>query len=541
MSDNKIRLEDLTSRGRVIVDGFLRFGEIVTHPLRSLTLFAAGSQREYLDEAPADKTWHSVLGTLVLLTSAMAGFGAFATAGFVRHGEIVVGRSEIAWGIGWAAVIFVYDRAIVLMQLLPVSFNNHVLAMLWNPSTDIRWYVKAAEGKETSMTLPQWRGLGRLIFASIPRIVIAVATSFVFSETLLYVYFQDDLQSVMIDVANSNQKALQHEADVKFKEAKDQAQAKVTSLERSLDKGTPSIGDLQAKVAQLTIDQKNAESDASVFDQLRIDESVGTKITLTLSDGTSRSTSGQANFIPGSDGVQSGGFLAQKNAKLALAQSLGGKISKTQGIIDRRLENIKRKPKYVAAVNALNSVKEDKIPPFDPLHVKGIGIRRVALARYEHDANPLTPKEDRPKYSCKNWLCASWHAIVPGTPAGPLVGAMRFIFFFIELSPLLTKIAYTLRRRRPYDEVVAREEVITAADTLVELSASLNLNGQTIEEHGRQRRARRGSEAAEYIVARSEVRAGGEFRRPVANWRQWFRRRPAAPPRTSVRRPPVDP
>lgn len=545
-----IKLEDLTARGRAVADRVLkladlglRFLQAIVHPIQSLTLLAAGSKREYLSRAPSDMVWHSVLGTLVLLASVLAGFGAFASAGFVQHGEITVATPEIAWGVGWGAVIFVLDRAIVRMPLLPVAMNHRVLSMLWNPSADVQWYVKAAEGKPISMTLSNWRGAGHLLFGAIPRVGIAVAASFVFSETLLFVYFQHDLRPVMIHMVQESRDILSLQAQETFENDKNSLTKQLGDLELSLDKMTPSIAAQREKMSALDAKRRNAEIDASVYKELWSKERAGVLVTLTLSDGTQRTTSGDPNVSPNVDGIQSGSYGAEAARLRQEALNLQNQFNDLERDVNQRVKKIQQEPEYQAVLAKLNALKPADIAAIDPEHIKGIGIRRVALDTYAHDANPITPQGDPPLETCRgDWVCGAWQTLVPNTPAGPIVGAVRAIFFFVELSPLLAKIAYTLRRRRPYDEAVAADEIMTAAEILVDLSAGLNLYGQTIEEHARQRRARRGSEAAEYVVARHQFRSDREYRVPSAAWRQWWRQdRRKQKQRQQVRLPPRPP
>jgi Domain of unknown function (DUF4407) len=495
----------------------------VLHPIAALTYFAAGSRLEILDRAPSDRVWHSVLGTMVLIASSLAAFGAFATAGFIRTGAIKIGAIEIACGVAWGLLIFAFDRSIVRMPLLPVHLNDRVVGMLWNSSSDVKWYVETVGNRPVSLTEPQWHRTPMMLLAAVPRIGIAIATAFVFSETLLFVYFQQDLKPVMASIASANTRELERHSQEDYTRRLEELNRQLDELRRALDK-PPTIAELNARLTEQETISKNAAFDAGVYGELYSKERAAQKVTLKLSDGSTRTTSGDPDSDPNRPGIQSGNYLAEQEGQLDIQERADAKIKSLRERINKRTQRIESNKQYKELEKKVKDLNPAPVPPVDPEAIKGVGIRRVALADYANDANPLTPERDTRVSSCGgNFLCDAWQTLVPPTPAGPIVGSVRIIFFLIELSPLLFKIAYTLRRNRPYDTALAQMELLTSGELMSELSRQLGRYGQSIEEDGRERRARRGAEAAEYIVSRNEgVRRTS--RNPDIKWWQWHKR-----------------
>ena len=162
----------------------------------------------------------------------------------------------------------------------------------------------------------------------------------------------------MIHMVQESRDILSLQAQETFENDKNSLTKQLGDLELSLDKMTPSIAAQREKMSALDAKRRNAEIDASVYKELWSKERAGVLVTLTLSDGTQRTTSGDPNVSPNVDGIQSGSYGAEAARLRQEALNLQNQFNDLERDVNQRVKKIQQEPEYQAVLAKLNALVE---------------------------------------------------------------------------------------------------------------------------------------------------------------------------------------
>ena len=434
-------------------------------PARRFALFASGADLRVLAYAPIEQSEFVVQGTLVILTALVAAISGLAASSFLVAGRFTITPVTVLVGLVWAVLIFFFDRALVSGSFNPYHFSRGQVASLRDAPADSVWQ-HVTDGDVTTKH-PVAARLGEvvrvLVVASL-RIALAVATSFIAAEMVLFLVFAPEItqRAGYIEQQNQAQRIAAIQADAK-------TQAMQRSAQRAQLSGAsdPDVVRLRAQAATITKQLANARKDLEVLQSAAAAERDGLPFTGTLSDGTPVTSTGMRG-----DGAASHSLQGRRAATQKMVDTLSARLDQTDAAIGAR--NVAVKAINADALATLAS--EDRqaataeraviaAASSDPGSVKGLLVRQAALNQLVNDRKPDTVvQESLPR--CTNVLCRMHRFLLPPTPMGPFVVAFRVIFFVIEILPITFKVISSLRRRRPYDAVKAAFEEASVADAV---------------------------------------------------------------------------
>ncbi|MDO4717207.1 MAG: DUF4407 domain-containing protein [Propionibacteriaceae bacterium] len=512
MSD-KVQLDELDDlfrfRQRDVSDSFQSgaklFGKRRQGPVRLFLLWVAGPKRSILRLVPSEETWFIVIGTLILITTIIAGLGAFATASYIMHGRLQADTAAIVFGLFWAIIIFFFDRALVRMPMNPVIFSPAAMDIVWGENS-------AKPSALENAVIRRWHDGLRVLATTLPRFVVAVAAAVIFAETLLFVYFEEDLQPVVKHISSERYK-------VEREREQDKIRNEIADIDGRIrlwkEAHLPDLAVLESSIEKLKVDQRNLEVDER-----------------TLGDAIDAEESGRRGSFKVSfqeEPIETSGLKGLQGRSIAL---LDLQADVRQWITDKTTQITETVGK-AAALEAeetkrpnseLKALKDSKASleiPKEPSEVKGIGVRMDALDRYEHDMVVSTPDSVDKALDCPEGVsgiifCAAPRFFVQPTPQGPIFAGIRWGLIFIELAPIFAKFAFVLRRRRPYDTLVAAQELIANGASVRLVGEQLARTGAVLEVCGSHNQAIRTAAGADLYLVNANVTSQ---RRP-----SWFDR-----------------
>jgi hypothetical protein len=434
-------------------------------PTRRFALFASGVDSRVLGYVPIEQSDFVVQGTLVILTALVAAISGLAASSFLLAGRFMITPVTVLVGLVWAALIFFFDRALVSGSFNPYHFSRGQVASLRDAPADSVWQ-HVTDGDLTARH-PLVERLGeavRVLLVASLRIVLAVATSFIAAEMVLFLVFAPEItqRAGYIEQQNQAQRIAQIQTDAK-------AQAAQRSAQRAQLSGAadPDVVRLRARAATTTRQLANARKDLEVLQSAAAAERDGLPFTGKLSDGTPVTSTGMQG-----DGVAAHSLQGRRAATQKMVDTLSARLDQTDAAIDARIAAVKT----INAAALATLAAEDRqaasaeraaitAASGDPGSVKGLLVRQAALNQLVNDRKPDTVVQDSLP-GCSNVLCRLHRFLLPPTPMGPFVVAFRVIFFVIEILPITFKVFSSLRRRRPYDAVKAAFEEAAVADAV---------------------------------------------------------------------------
>lgn len=511
-------------------------------PLKRLTLFCAGANLKLLRLVPFEETWFSVIGTLVMVTTMTAFFGAFSTAGYYFEGRITVTHATVGAGLGWALLIFLVERAIVRTPLNQVRFSAEVMEMLSGPEMDAV-FQDIADGTRVYAVKRSPGAYAGVLAAISTRLGIAFLASFLVTESILMTVYGPEIEPLVEVRANAiSTEVLSSDAETRQAEL-DDIDAKIATMTAAL---APDLVTVQDALPAQRKKRSDLQNDVALIKQAYAAECNARKVDYTLSTGFVIRTTGKpgcGDIAPGAirelqgeyedkareakDIVdESTRFVEAQQAMVASDPGLGELLAQKQELAcqqDRAgtttdelvpVESVaadvssaqgdKQRPGAKRTTKAPDCAGSGAAAPTDAL-VRGIGIREAALRDLEQDTDPATIAIERAA-PCTNIACSVSRFFVYPSPAGRKVAAIRWILFLIEISAVLTKVAFVLRRRRPYDTLVAAMEVIQEGGSVALAGNQLADMGLSLEQKSAARRKLRVGVLADVLLQRSERR-----------------------------------
>ena len=436
-----------------------------------------------------------VIGSLVIRPGSIAGFGAYAPAGFVLEGKIYVGAETILFGLFWGAFIFAFDRALVRMPMNPVRLRPEALDLIWGDES-------GRPSKIANAFTRSWSDLPKLLLATFPRLVVAVASAVIFAETLLYVYFAEDLERAL---SANNQAQYQELLTIEEKSNETKGKQLDRQIQSTLAIVQPKIASIEQEIARLKQALDVTRSDLEVLTRGISDEASGFgggRVLTTETEGEFELT-GNVGDGPATQEIRQA--IARLNSRIPF---LVQEISDANVGNDRLVEEAKLNNPELRALY-LEKSKLSTSPA--PAEIRGIGVRLQALRNYERDMDPstLTKIEEAPPCPSEGFAevtCTVSRFFIPPSPNGPIVASVRWGLIFIELAPIFAKFTFVLRRRRPYDTLVAAYELVANGASVRLVAEQLARTGSVMEFAGRENTAIRTAAGSEMYLVNATIR-----------------------------------
>ncbi len=533
-------------RHQLTIDIVARAGRTRRGPLRRFALFCAGANPKLLRLVPFEEVWFSVIGTLVMVTTMTAFFGGFATAGYYFEGRVTVTGTTVAAGVGWATLIFLVERAIVRTPLNQVRFSAEVMEMLSGPEMDAV-FQDIADGTRVYAVKRTAGSYFGVLAAISTRVGIAFLASFLVAESILMTIYGPEIEPLVVVRANQiATEVLQSNAAERQANIED-INAKIGTSKAAL---APDLAAAQKVLPGQEQTLADLQNDVALIKQAYAAECNSRKVAVTLSTGLVLRTTGK----PGCGDIAPGALLdrqAEYEGKVLAAQETVDAtnlvIDTQQGLIDADpaiaallaqqaklsckqgghesstsegvpVENVaasgpvtrpaneptKHRPKKAKKPGQTECAGVGSAEVTDAL-VRGIGIRETALRDLEQDTDPATVAIERAA-PCTNAMCSIGRFVVYPSPAGRKVAAIRWILFLIEISAVLTKVAFVLRRRRPYDTLVGAMEVVQEGGSVAMAGNQLADLGLALEQKSAVRRKLRVGAIADVLLQHSARR-----------------------------------
>lgn len=485
-------------------------------PIKRLALWASGAKPKLLPLFPGEETWFAVIGTFVLLSSLVAGLGAFTLAGYYFEGTITMVRTTAIAGIVYCLFILMLERALVRMPLNQVRFSADTLEMLAGPEMDAVFQEIAAGNRAQAVKRSPLSVLGVFVAIS-PRIALAFLSSFLVAEAVLIAVYDDDIQGIVRLRSNGIvTEVMQSDTDLR-KQHIDDIDSKIADQTAAI---APKLPGLRKELRGLRGDLKGFQNDVGLIRQVYAAECNGQKVSYTLSTGFPvRSTGrpGCGSKAPGALKALEAEYQGKANSAAAAISDREHAARTLQAIVDRdplilslrrekstytctpapvppdtgTVSNVaagtKPTPKRQASACATTS-GVSTIPGGDGGLIRGIGIREAALRDLEQDTDPSTIAIEKAAPCGSTW-CSVGRFFVYPSPAGRKVAAIRWILFLIECMAVVAKAAMVLRRRRPYDTFIGALEVVQEGKTVAMAGGTLADVGGTLAQKSFARRS----------------------------------------------------
>lgn len=505
------------------------------YPFRRFVLFSGGAPLRLLKIVPIEETEFLVQGTGVIVAAVMAGLGgAVASRMFEPVPDVWV---SVVIGTLVGTLIYTIDRLLVRGSLRPHEFPPDVLAALWDPYADAKWYQVISGGSRANSIFSRVKGFFTVFGKVFIRLLLAGLISYVVADVVAIAVFKPTVDARATQIKIEERQQLIDEVEV-ARAARNSRIDEARAADEAIQNADPTIqGALsqrdaaQARVDALSRDIAllqgiiNAETNGNVTPQVE------------LSDGTNfPNDRSETSGIPGCRELCQQATDKQDAVSEQL-DAAEGDLESRQALYDEALANaslVDLLSTYQALYQASEQQYQEDLAriPSD-VTPNDLLIRRVALHQLANDARPWTPGID-PVEECSpawSWLCEAKRFVLPNTPLGSFVGAFRAILFLIDILPITLKIYFALRQRRPYDVLVAALEEASVADSINKLDHELNHSGQQMEDRAVARRGNRHTAGAR--VLRERFR-GQE--RESENYRRAMRRDVQADYDSSVRR-----
>jgi Domain of unknown function (DUF4407) len=457
---------------------------------RRMAIFASGADKRLLAYAPIEQNDVAVQGTLVILTALVALISGLAASGFLVTGHFTISPVTVVVGLAWATLIFFFDRALVSGTFNPYHFNRTEVASLRDAPADSVWvHITNGDRSVRHPVLARCREIARVLLVASVRIALAVATSFIAAEMVLFLVFEPEItaRASYIDQQNQAQRIAQIQSDYAAQSARRAGQR--AQLSGGSD---PDSQRLRVQVTATATQLANSRKDLEVLQSALAAERDGVPYTGTLSDGSRVASTGMRG-----NGEASRSLSQRRDATQRRIDGLTTRLDRTEADLNARIAAVKRT--NAAALAALD--RQDDLAATqeqaairaasgDPSQTRGLLVRQAALNQLVNDRQPDTVAPD-PLPRCTNVLCRVRRFLVPPTPMGPIVVAFRVIFFVIEILPIMFKVIASLRRRRPYDAMKAAFEEAAVADAIRLADRQLHEASAEMTTRVRLRRARR--------------------------------------------------
>lgn len=528
----------------------------------NVLVWLGGAKPKLLKFASADSRWFVPMGVSLLVTACFAGVGAYVAVSVVLNGT--AGWYEgayVRFAAAWAIAILAIDWLILRIPVNQVRFRPGVLdeasAALESTGTDDAISILTRDG---STRWSPWQ----LVTTSLqfaPRLFIAIATSFLIAESLLFVFFPKQIQARTDYITSTETKAAIDQGKATGQAQSGSAQQKIDDLKKSIDpswwegqqKLKPNPDAPASDLAAVVGLQTAAEywgSDCAAAKDFMAKEYNGDEYTVSgfHFDAKAYNTS-KTNFTfgvenpnyaaavdlvrrmcGGSDSVNSvttawSGYTGEQvydqgeyRAK-AEYDRVSADVQDRDKLLEANPKLVELRAQLGTSMEATQKNASDAQSNIQQI-AKDFGTLSAALDSFISDQTPQTI-EPNPAPPClgniaQEALCRVTRYFNYPSPNGLTAGMLRILFLSIELMPVLAKLAFSVRRRRPYETLAAAYEVINEGAQVKLVSEHLVRIGGSIESDSHMRRALRSVSTADMMDAELALASQRRY------WRGWI-------------------
>ena len=210
-----------------------------------------------------DETEFVVQGTLVVLTALVACISGLAASSFLIAGRLEFTGATIGVGLGWGLLIFFFDRALVSGSFNPYRFTRREIEGLRDAPDGSVWaHVVGVDPAGRRGVLRRVAEIVRVMLVASLRIALALATSFIAAEMVLFLVFQPEIsqRAAYIEQQTQAQRIAAIQADYKTEAAKRAAQR--DQLTGTAD---PDVVRLRAQSQTLTTQLASGRKDLGIL------------------------------------------------------------------------------------------------------------------------------------------------------------------------------------------------------------------------------------------------------------------------------------
>lgn len=435
-------------------------------PVRRLVLYASGVNRELLRMTPTDEDVFLVLGSAVLLAGTVAAVFGTVSSSLWARGELVLAWPYLLTGLLVGLFVASVDRLLVRSPLNPFRFPDEVTAALRAPTSQLEFNTALAAMYRPSGR-SRLRQLGSVAPVFLMRFTLSLCLSYIVATFAIFVVFAPELEQRAAYLNGQIQGELIKETNAKY----ELREKRIRSELRALTAGDPAVVRTRNRIAAAQRNVEHLNRDLITLEAAYVNEvSQRVRKRFTLSSGDSVITSG----IPGTGDTARSIEATIENTRRALDHatvSLRGARralrSAEHAAAAAQSDLAARRSELETLLVQLERERETELSGLlaGPPSVKGLLIRQSALRSLETDQRPETARLDSPA-PCDSWACELERAFLPPTPLGTWVLAFRVAFLLVDLLPILLKLQFSLRERRPYDAMLAAHEEIAVARAL---------------------------------------------------------------------------
>lgn len=489
-------------------------------PIEGLVIWAAGVPRYIAELLPEERVEFVVQGTGVLLAASMAFVSSFVAQGMLLAKNPPGTWARIFVSLLFAMLIFTVDRSLVRTSLRPHTFPEDVVNSLWDPYADARWY----EVISGNLNRPSWfrrlREIAGVVVKVSIRLVLAGLISWVIADVFAIYVFYPSVKTAASQILVEERSAAKTFADDQLLSTNTMIANDYAAQLKSLQ--PKDIDNLKKNSDNASTALSNLNSDIGKMQTVVYAESNGQPgVKVTLSDGSVFPSDQGTSNLPYCAGrcQDDAQRLQEKRDQLPAVQAAydGPDGAKTK--YDKALAGVDTQ----AIDAARNQRLRDAQTQHDAAYATADGIDpdnpdllalRAGLDRLVAQKEPWKGSSS-PVLSCSasaGWVCSIKNAAFPNTPMGNFVSAFRGILFLIDILPILIKVYYSVKSRRPHDVLIAALEEASIADTLDRLDAEISKSARNLELRAAERRGGRAVSGARR-VRQSRIAAARERRR----------------------------
>ncbi len=419
-------------------------------PVKWLFLFASGAKLDLLRKCPSEETNYVGLGSAVVITSSAAVFSSIVAL------TVALGPTGSAWpryvpfGLAYGTAIFLLDRFLVSAQLNPFRLPG---------------VTGIPAGKRDAKAA--LREVGRTLLAAFPRFLFAVVIAFLIAEPPLLVVFNDEIEG-RVGLIRTD---LQNQAETKVRASHQQA---LDKLEKTtpIDLDGDGVNDIDSTERDLS----------SVQDQLtKVDQDIDRKSALLDEEtrqGVVKVGGQQTTGIAGC-----GPRCRELQTAIKLDREQRSDLEQRQQELDTKLKGQRRsvggqETTRRRDLGTLNRQIDGEVTVARQRagRTSGLLIRIDALEQLARDRTPFGDETKTPQ-----------SGLLGLTTLGIVVWTVRLWLVLLDVMPVTFKLILSLRRRRPYDALVAENEELVVTEVAEHVDEAYQNLEAAMERHAANR------------------------------------------------------
>lgn len=497
--------------------------------LHRATVFASGVPWSVYRLVPEENTEFIVQGTGVLIAFSLAVFSSFVAQGLMfASPPSLLTRSLISLAFGF--LILSVDRSLVRTSLRPHHFPPDVVNSLWDPYADVKWYEVISGQRTKSSPLKGFRSIFGIIAKIAARFMLAFLVSWIVADVVAIYVFKPTVDQAGISILVAEKQSAKDSAQKAYNSAT-RAASNLLQTRNAVVNADPAVVQARAAYDANSKNATNIEIDiGSVNSVIYAEEhkQKGFQVKLLTQNGKL--------YPPGSgtSGVDTCGPRCVSDKALLstltkMKQPAEDDKATSYSALTTAISSSQRKNGVAVSSSTSGSVDASALRDLNAAKAKAdkmdtsasgldLLVRRAALDRLVQEKTPWDPAGG--SLACSqnaSWICSIRNTVFPMTPMGSFVSAFRWILFLIDVLPIILKVLYSFKGRRPYEVLLAAFEEVSIADTMNKLDAAVSLTGSDMERRADVRRAGRAISGARVIreEKRSRLQRRDDIEREV--------------------------